>query len=197
MTSSHRNINRRPSHRSRFARQQHQSNRSGTRRLLFSALGGAAGTTAMDILLFHRYQRSGGTQGPLEWEFSSGVEKWTDVSAPGLVGKRLLEGFLGHEVPDRWARSVQNLTHWATGIGWSTQFGLLTGATRRSSWAWGLVLGPSVWLAGYVVLPAAKIYKPLWEYDATTLVKDLSAHLVYGVTTGAIVAAFANALPGE
>jgi hypothetical protein len=45
-----------------------------------------------------------------------------------------------------------------------------------------------VWGAGYVVLPAAKLYKPIWEYDRRTLTKDLSAHLVYGLTTAATFA---------
>jgi hypothetical protein len=26
----------------------------------------------------------------------------------------------------------------------------------------------------------AKVYKPIWEYDARTLANDLSAHIVYG-----------------
>jgi hypothetical protein len=34
-----------------------------------------------------------------------------------------------------------------------------------------------------VVLPTAKLYKPTWEYDRKTLAEDLSAHLVYGLTT--------------
>jgi hypothetical protein len=40
-----------------------------------------------------------------------------------------------------------------------------------------------VWATGYVVLPAAKLYQPIWEYDRVTLAKDLSAHLVYGLAT--------------
>ena len=42
-----------------------------------------------------------------------------------------------------------------------------------------------MWATSYVVLPAAKLYKPIWEYDLPTLGKDLSAHLVYGLTTAA------------
>ncbi|MBV8998035.1 MAG: hypothetical protein JO304_03180, partial [Solirubrobacterales bacterium] len=32
-------------------------------------------------------------------------------------------------------------------------------------------------------LPAAKLYQPIWDYDAKTLANDLSAHLVYGLAT--------------
>jgi hypothetical protein len=31
----------------------------------------------------------------------------------------------------------------------------------------------------------AKLYKPIWEYDAKTLAKDLSAHFAYGLGTAA------------
>jgi hypothetical protein len=162
---------------------------------LAGSLAGALGTATMDTLLYVRYRRGGGTQAPLEWEFSTGVDKWEDVSAPGLVGKRLLEGVLRHDVPDRWARSTQNVVHWATGMGWGAPFGAAVGSVKRQSWAWGLDLGPIVWLAGYIVLPAAKIYQPIWDYDAKTLAKDLSAHLVYGITTGTVFAALSSRLP--
>jgi hypothetical protein len=42
-----------------------------------------------------------------------------------------------------------------------------------------------VWGSGYVVLPAAGLYQPIWTYDRRTLANDLSAHLVYGLTTAA------------
>ncbi len=42
----------------------------------------------------------------------------------------------------------------------------------------------AVWATGYMVLPEAGLYKPIWEYDAKTLASDLSAHLAYGAGTG-------------
>jgi hypothetical protein len=45
---------------------------------------------------------------------------------------------------------------------------------------YGLLVGAAVWGAGYVVLLEAGIYNPIWEYDATTLVRDLTGHLAYG-----------------
>ena len=36
------------------------------------------------------------------------------------------------------------------------------------------------------------IYKPIWEYDAKTLAKDLSAHLAYGAGTGSAFWLFAK-----
>jgi hypothetical protein len=158
----------------------------------FGFLSGAAGTIAMDALLYFRYRREGGTQGPFEWEFSAGVKGWKDVSAPGLVGKQLVESVVGRRSPDSWARSTQNIVHWATGLGWGGPYGVIMGAWNRSPWTGGVVFGPVVWLTGYVVLPFTKIYQPIWDYDAKTLAKDLSAHLAYGVTAGVVCAALAR-----
>jgi len=155
------------------------------------AVAGAVGTAAMDAVWYVRHRRGGGRKGPLAWEFG-GVDKWDDVSAPGQLGKRLLEGFLGRDVPDRWAQLTQNVVHWGTGAAWGAELGLVAGSRRRVSWRAGLALGPVVWLTSYAVLPLAGLYKPMWEYDAPTLAKDLSAHVVYGIATGAAFAALAR-----
>jgi hypothetical protein len=82
--------------------------------------------------------------------------------------------------------------HWVTGAGWGLQYGLLTTRTPHR-WILALSLGPVVWLSSYVVLPLAKVYKPIWNYDAQTLSKDLSAHLVYGIVTASAFTALASA----
>ena len=50
----------------------------------------------------------------------------------------------------------------------------------------------AVWASDYVVLPAAKLYKPLWKYDLKTLAQDLSAHLVYGLATATTLRLLTN-----
>jgi hypothetical protein len=152
-------------------------------------LAGAAGTAAMDALLFSRFRRSGGNQGFAGWETSAGLASWEDAPAPAQVGKRLVEGLLQIELPPERARFVNNVTHWAYGMLGGAQLGVVAGSLPRLRVAYGLPFGASVWGAGYVVLPAAKLYKPIWEYDRGTLAKDLSAHLVYGVTTAAALRA--------
>jgi hypothetical protein len=149
------------------------------------AAAGALGTAAMDLVEFRRYRLGGGTERLIAWETAEGVKKWEDASAPGQLGKRVAEGITGRELSDRWARSTTNLVHWATGLGWGAQFGLLDGVFRRHRFALSALLGPTAWLTGYVILPFAKVYKPIWEYDAATLTKDLSAHLAYGSVTAA------------
>lgn len=154
-------------------------------------LAGAIGTAAMDLVWFYRYRRGGGEQGPLAWETGDGVNTWDQASAPGQVGRRLVEGFLQRELPDRWARPMTNIMHWTTGLAWGAQYGLAISSTKGQRWTWGLAFGPAVWLASYALLPAAKLYRPIWEYDAKTLSKDLSAHVVYGTATGVAFAALA------
>jgi hypothetical protein len=153
---------------------------------------GAVGTAAMDAVWFARYKRDGGTDGVWVWETGANVKKWDDVSAPGQVGKRVIEGVLQRELPDRWARTTNNAVHWLTGLGWGAQFGVLAGSGRRPRVWWGIAFAPAVWLSGYVVLPAAGLYKPIWDYDAKTLAKDFNAHLMYGAGTGAAFGALAN-----
>jgi uncharacterized membrane protein YagU involved in acid resistance len=87
------------------------------------------------------------------------------------------------------ARPVTNLVHWMTGATWGALFGLASSVTGGRQLALSAGFGPTVWLSSYVVLPLLKIYKPIWEYDKTTLAKDLSAHLVYGRVTTATFAA--------
>jgi hypothetical protein len=147
------------------------------------AAAGAVGTIAMDLLWFRRYQRNGGNSGFLEWESSAGLNSWDDAPAPAQFGRRLIQVVFQRELPPERARLVNAIVHGATGVGWGATFGLVTGSfpTRRS-WH-GLMLGTGVWVQSYAVLVPAKLYKPMWEYDAETLWKDLSAHLVYGLAT--------------
>jgi hypothetical protein len=162
--------------------------------MLMGAVAGAVGTAAMDLAEFSRYRRDGGTQAFPEWESATDVDNWSDASAPGQFGKAVVERLTGRDLADRWARPMTNLVHWATGIGWGTQFGLLVAASPRHRRAVARLFGPAVWLSSYAILPLAKVYKPIWEYDAATLGKDLGAHLVYGRVTASTFAALERSL---
>jgi hypothetical protein len=166
---------------------------SRIRGALACAVAGAVGTMAMDALWYARARRQGNDQGPLEWEFGEGVQGWDDVSAPGKVGRLALDKVVGGGAPDSWARTTQNVVHWATGIAWGAQYGLVAAGRARRLQRFGPVFGAVVWLSSYVLLPPTGIYQPIWEYDARTLGKDLSAHLVYGRTTAAAFAAITRA----
>jgi hypothetical protein len=57
---------------------------------------------------------------------------------------------------------------------------------------YGLPFDATVWATGYVILPAAKLYQPIWKYDLKTLANDLSAHLVYGLATATALRVLAS-----
>ena len=143
---------------------------------------GAVGTLAMDLFWYARHLTQGGRQDPISWEFG-GPSEWDKVSAPGQVGRRLVEGFLQRPIPERWARLTNNLVHWGYGAAWGAAFGVAAGSAARVSKGSGLILGSAVWLSSYVTLPIAGLYKPMWEYKPKDLAPDLASHLVYGIGT--------------
>jgi hypothetical protein len=161
------------------------------------AVAGAVGTVAMDLLLYVRYRRGGGKSGLTDWEFSAGLDSWDDAPAPAKFGRRVFEGVFLRQLPPQRARLVNNVVHWATGVGWGDVFGLFIGSLApRRAW-YGLPFGAGVWLQSYAVLSPAKLYKPIWDYDAETLWHDLSAHLVYGLATATAFRVLARGLPAN
>jgi hypothetical protein len=148
-------------------------------------IAGAVGTAAMDLLWYRRYRRQGGRVRFLRWESGGDITTWDAASAPGEVGRKLEELLTGITPPDSWARPTTNAVHWATGIGWGLSYAVArTLFTRSGSLA--VALGPAAWLTSYAILPLIKVYEPIWKYDARTLGKDLTAHLVYGLTTASV-----------
>ena len=145
----------------------------------------AVGTLAMDVWLYRSYRQQGGDAGFPAWESSKGVMSWEQAPAPALVAKRLLERVLDHDVPPRYARSVNNATHWGFGLAPGAAYGLLLGSRRRLKVWYGPPFGAAVWASGYAVLPRLGVYEPIWKYDLDTLRKDLRAHLVFGTATAA------------
>jgi len=146
-------------------------------------VAGALGTAAMDALLFSRYRRGGGERPFKEWEFSSGLTSWEEAPAPAHVGKRIVEGLFQLELPASRVPLVNNVMHWGYGILNGAQYGIVAGSLPQPRVRYGLPFGATVWGGDYVILPAAKLYEPIWKYDRATLANDLSAHLVYGLAT--------------
>ena len=154
------------------------------RSLIRGVAASAVGTVAMDTLLYRRYHRSGGQSGFLAWESSEGVETWEYAPAPALVAKRLLENTLNREVSPRYARLLNNATHWGFGLAAGAGYGLVVRSGEPRIWA-GPPFGAAVWATGYVVLPRLGVYEEIWSYYLETLAKDLSAHLAFGTATAA------------
>ena len=146
-------------------------------------LAGAVGTVCLDTVQYLRYRSGGGKESPLAWEFAP-LESFEKAPAPGKVAKRVIEGFTQRELSDRWAWLTSTAMHWGYGSGWGALYGILAGSTRTPHAWYGLPFGAVVWASGYVALPEAGLYRPIWEYDPPTLAKDLTAHLGYGAGTG-------------
>jgi hypothetical protein len=143
----------------------------------------ALGTLAMDLFLYRRYRREGGGSGLYAWESSAGLADWEQAPAPAKVGRRMVEAVTRRELSPRYARAVNNVTHWGYGMSAGAPFGVLAAGSPKLRY--GLPFGAGVWATGYAVLPALGVYRPIWEYDLPTLAKDLGAHLVYGLGTAA------------
>jgi predicted cobalt transporter CbtA len=158
-------------------------------------VAGAIGTSAMDLLLYARYRRDGGKDSLWRWEFAGNVMSWDEASAPGQLARKAWHRATGHEPSDDWARAATNTVHWATGVGWGLAYSALASTTSRRPWTRAFALGPIVWTSGYVLLPLAKVYKPIWKYDARTLAKDLSAHVLYGTAVSVAYWALAREEP--
>jgi Protein of unknown function (DUF1440) len=146
---------------------------------------GVMGTAAMDALLFARFRHGGGETPFADWELSKGIDSWDAAPAPAHVGKRLVEGLFQIELPAKYVPLVNNVMHWGYGIANAAQYGIVAGSLPERRIRHGLPFGATVWGSGYVILPAMKLYEPIWKYDRKTLADDLSAHLVYGLATAA------------
>jgi uncharacterized membrane protein len=113
-------------------------------------------------------------------------------SAPGEIGRRIVNGVLKRKVPrDRW-RTVDEAMHAIYGTQWGLPFGLAVGSRRSGPRASdGIVFGLAVWAIGLAELPALGLAPPPWRQPPADLATDLGFHLVYGFATGAAYEAFA------
>jgi hypothetical protein len=159
--------------------------------VLGGVLAGIAGTVCLDTAGYLRYRRTGGKQSPLEWEFAP-IDSWENAPDPGKFAKKAVEGITQRELPDRWAWPVSTAMHWGYGSSAAALYGIVAGSLREPHPVYGLPFGAAVWASSYVILPEAMIYKPIWEYDAKTLARDLAGHLAYGAGTGTAFWLFAK-----
>lgn len=159
-------------------------------RIVRGAVAGLVGTLAMDLLWWSRYRRGGGEDGFTDWEFATGTSSFEEASAPAQVGQRVA-GLAGVELPDEAAAMTTNVVHWLTGAGYGVLHGLLHGDGSRPVLN-GAATGAGAFSNSYAVMGTMGLYEPMWKYDAQTLAKDLSAHLLFGTATGLTYAALSE-----
>lgn len=150
------------------------------RRTAAGMAAGAVGTVAMDLVWYGRYRTDGGKNGFADWELATSTRSFDEAPALGKVGKKIAS-MVGVDLPGEGAGVTTNLMHWLTGVGYGVGHGLLQ--HRRSVLVAGVTTGAGAIANSYVTLGALGIYKPVWEYDRETLLKDLSAHVVFGLAT--------------
>lgn len=152
------------------------------RKLLTGAVAGAVGTVAMDLVWYARYRSGGGGSSFADWEFSTSTSSFEEASAPGQVGKKLADT-VGVDLPDEAAGATTNVMHWLTGVGYGVGHSVLQDG--HGTVPGGVMTGLGAFTNSYAALGTLGIYEPIWEYDAETLRKDLTAHLAFGLAASA------------
>lgn len=152
-------------------------------RIARGAMAGMAGTLAMDLLWWSRYRRGGGEHGFPDWEFATGTTSFDEAAAPAKAAHRVA-ALVGVDLPDEAAATTTNVVHWLTGVGYGVGHALLHDDGPDHPLRNGVATGVGAFANSYAAMGALGLYEPIWEYDAQTLAKDLSAHLLFGTTVG-------------
>ena len=137
----------------------------------------------MDLVWYRRFRAGGGSQPFAAWETSAGTSGFRDAPAPARTAKAVAD-LVGVHLPESSARTLNNAVHWGTGIGWGEAHGAAASIFGTSSPVFGPVTAVVAWATSYAVLPPLGVYKPMREYDRSTLQQDLTAHLVFGTVLG-------------
>src|SRR3954463_8612758 len=126
---------------------------STLRTLTRGLLAGAAGTAAM-------------TAAQTAYLKARGEEPST---TPAEVGRRIVEGVLQRDVPERRMGALNNVMHWLYGTSWGALYGLARAYGRPGPLSDGSRLGALVWSASLVELPAMGLAPPVWKYPPDQL----------------------------
>lgn len=140
---------------------------------------GVAGTAAMDG--YQRLVSAVRDSGSGSSNRTEGPKDWSEAPAPAQVGRRIVKGVFKRDVSADHIDLVTNVTHWTYGVSWGGLYGILQASLRANPVRHGLAFGTRVWGTAYVILPAMKLYKPIWEDAPKILALDLSYHLSYGL----------------
>ncbi len=108
-------------------------------------------------------------------------------SAPGEVGRRILEGVFDRRVPRRRRPALNQAMHWLYGISWGIPLGLLAHArgARSTPVAAGAAFGLGVWGVSLLELPALGLAPPVWRQPPGAVSRDAGFHVVYGIAAAA------------
>lgn len=150
-------------------------------KLAKGAIAGAVGTLTLDLIQFARHRASNGDESFPEWEITTDTPM-SEAGAPAEFADRVTDA-VGVDIPEHAGGATTNIVHWLTGMGYGIAHALFT--SRLPPVAAGVTTGTAAFANSYGVLGAMGIYKPAWEYEPSTLAKDLGGHLAYGLATDA------------
>jgi len=111
---------------------------------------------------------------------------------PAEVGKRVIEGVLGHEVPEERMETLNNVVHAVYGTSWGVVYGIVQSSLQPSAGRPGVAFATLVWGASLVELPTIGLAPPIWEMSPQTAALDFSYHLVYGLAVAGAYAALGD-----
>lgn len=95
---------------------------------------------------------------------------------------------IGTELPDRRTRALGGwVVHYGYGVVWGAAFALAARSLgRKPRLATGVAFGALLWLVSdELLVPLFGFSRAPWRYPASSHVKGLASHLVYGVATEA------------
>ena len=169
-----------------MARRKHRSALAG------AALGLAAGAAATGVMTAYQEAVSRARGKSQLRAQSKEPRTWAEAPAPAQLVKRLSEGVFSHRVTKKQAPAITTAVHIGYGTGLGALFGIVQSRARPPAALHGLAFGTAVWAWAYVMLPALKVYEPIWRYPPKTLAVDLSYHLVYGLSLAGAYEAIAE-----
>ena len=111
---------------------------------------------------------------------------------PAEVGKRVIEGVFGGEVPEERMETLNNVVHALYGTGWGPVYGIVQSSLGARPSRHGVAFAALVWGASLVELPAMGLAPPVWEMPPQTVALDFSYHLVYGLAVAGAYAALGD-----
>ena len=117
-------------------------------------------------------------------ERSNGQSQASNSDEPATVkaASAISERFTGRELTADEKKWVGPVMHYAMGVASGSIYGVLARAAPLSTVATGAAFGAALWaVADETVVPALGLAGTPTQYPATTHLKALSAHMVYGI----------------
>ncbi len=110
----------------RYRRKVRRDNLTPARTIATGVIAAGVETLALDLLQVFRQRQNRTGSSFRSLETGESIEGWDDVSAPGEIGRRVMQGFVQRDLPSSMARSLNNVVHWSYGLGWCAAYGAST-----------------------------------------------------------------------